>query len=77
MSEDYAGGCNEVTNMISIPFLVCVIGLILWIILSAPSPAHWIKPIVAEASKWCFIIGLFWTLSVYAGKVVFNGLLGQ
>jgi hypothetical protein len=57
--------------MITVPFIVCILGLIFWIILSAPSPAHWIKSVLAEASKWCFVIGLFWTLASYAGKVAF------
>jgi hypothetical protein len=55
--------------MATIPFISCIVGLIFWIILSAPSSAHRIKSILAEASKWCFVIGLFWTLAPYAGKV--------
>jgi hypothetical protein len=57
--------------MISMPFVICVLGLIFWIVLSAPSPAHWVKAVLAEAAKWCFIVGLFWTVAPYAGKVAF------
>lgn len=57
--------------MISIPFIVCILGLIAWIVLSAPSPTHWIKAVLAKAAEWCFWIGFFWTLAPYAGKVAF------
>ena len=56
--------------MISIPFLVCILGLIAWIALSAPSSSHWLKALLAKTAEWCFVIGLFWTLAPYAGKVV-------
>lgn len=62
---------KAVYSMISIPFLICILGLICWIVLSAPSPSHWVKPVLAKAAEWCFFWGLAWTLSVYAGKLVF------
>ncbi len=55
--------------MISIPLVLCILGLIVWIVLSVPTPAHWLKSLLAEAAKWCFVLGLFWTLAPYAGKV--------
>jgi 1,4-dihydroxy-2-naphthoate octaprenyltransferase len=54
--------------MISIPFIICVIGLILWLIFSKTKLAD---PWVAEIGRLCFIIGLFWTVAPYAGKVAF------
>lgn len=58
--------------MITTPFIVMVIGFLIWLLLSRPSEKpHWIKVVVSEAAKWCFIVGLFWTLAPYAGKVAF------
>lgn len=54
--------------MISIPFIVCLIGLALWLIFAKTKLAD---PWVADVARICFAIGLFWTLSVYAGKVAF------
>jgi 1,4-dihydroxy-2-naphthoate octaprenyltransferase len=53
--------------MITTPFVICLIGALLWLIFT-----KWQKIAdvwVAEFGKWCFIIGLFWTLAPYAGKV--------
>lgn len=54
--------------MISIPFLVLVLGLILWAIFTKTKLADvW----VAEVGRICFAIGLFWTLYTYVGKAAF------
>lgn len=55
--------------MISIPFLVCLIGLIISLVFTKWQKVEdkW----VADIGRICFGVGLFWTLSVYAGKVAF------
>jgi len=53
--------------MISTPFLVCLIGALLWLIFT-----KWQKIAdawVAEFGKCMFVVGLFWTVAPYAGKV--------
>lgn len=58
--------------MISIPLLVCLIGFVVWILLSRPTEkSPWYKPVLAKASEWLFVLGGFWTLYAYAGKVAF------
>lgn len=55
--------------MISIPFLVGLIGALVSLIFT-----KWQKvadPWVADIGRICFGVGLFWTVSVYAGKVAF------
>lgn len=54
--------------MISIPFIVCILGLICWLIFAKTKLSD---PWIAEVGRICFIVGLFWALSTYAGKVVF------
>lgn len=54
--------------MITIPFIICIIGALVWLVFH-----RWQKVAdewVAEIGKWCFIVGLFWTVSTYAGKMV-------
>lgn len=53
--------------MITTPFLVCLIGALVSLIFT-----KWQKVAdawVADIGRICFAVGLFWTLSVYAGKV--------
>lgn len=58
--------------MITIPFIVCIAGFIFWLVLSHPSEKpHWAKVVLSKAAEWCFVIGLFWTLYPYVGKVAF------
>ena len=55
--------------MITTPFIVCVIGALVWLIFT-----KWQKVAdgwVAEAGKLTFFVGLFWTVAPYAGKVAF------
>jgi|1185.fasta_scaffold25107_5 hypothetical protein len=43
-----------------VPLLVLIVGLLAWALADK-------APKVMEAGKWAFIVGLFWTVAVYAG----------
>jgi len=50
-----------------IALIVCIIGLILWFLATRPSLSD---GVIAEAAKWAYIIGLFFTLLAYGGKAL-------
>lgn len=54
--------------MITTPLVVCIVGLIVWLIFAKTKLSD---PWVADVGRICFAVGLFWTLSAYAGKVAF------
>lgn len=45
-----------------IPAIVMVLGLLVFALSE--------KPKVTELGCWCFVVGLFWTLAVLAGRTV-------
>lgn len=58
--------------MITVPLIVCIIGFALWLVLSHPAEKpHWSKVVLSEAAKWCFVIGLLWTVFAYVNKVAY------
>ena len=54
--------------MISIPLIICIIGLMVWLIFAKTQLAD---PWIADVARCTFIVGLFWTVAAYAGKVAF------
>lgn len=44
-----------------IPFIVALIGLLMWVLLT--------HPIAKRAGEYLFVIGAFWTVAPYAGEV--------
>ena len=55
--------------MITTPFLICIIGALVWLIFT-----KWQKVAdgwVARFGELLFFVGLFWTVAPYAGKVAF------
>ena len=53
--------------MITMPFIICLLGLLIWLLFT-----KWQKVAdawVADVGRICFIVGLFWTVAPYAGKV--------
>ncbi len=44
------------------PLLIAIVGVLVWALASNGT--------VKEIGKWCFIIGLFWTVSTLAHKTV-------
>lgn len=57
---------KEIVN--SVPFVVCVLGLVGWYIFTRPKFEGTFWPKVAE---WCFIVGLLWTVYEGVNKPVF------
>lgn len=57
--------------MISIPLLVCLVGLIVWLIFTKWSKVAdaW----VADVGRICFWTGLFWTLASMAKIGMISG----
>jgi len=57
-----------------IPILVAVIGLIVWLIASNPggTPPR-ASPRLADIGRIAFIIGFFWTVSVFAHETLHIG----
>ena len=53
--------------MITTPLIVCIVGLLIYILGSESNFRAW----VVEVGRLMFMIGLFWTLYGYAGKVAF------
>jgi hypothetical protein len=53
--------------MITIPFIICLLGLLIWLIFT-----KWQKVAdgwVARVGEILFVVGLFWTVASHAGKV--------
>lgn len=44
------------------PLIICIVGVLLWALAS--------NSVLKEIGKWCFIIGLFWTVSGLSQKTV-------
>lgn len=49
-----------------VPFLVMLIGLLLWALAATRSPP--VNGIVARAGEYMFAIGLLWTVYSYVGR---------
>lgn len=44
------------------PLLIAVVGVLIWVLAG--------NTVVKEIGKWCFVVGLFWTVSTLATKTV-------
>jgi hypothetical protein len=50
----------------TIPLIVCVIGLIVWFVNSKLATPD---PVIGEAGKWAFVLGLAGTLAALVGCI--------
>lgn len=50
------------------PLLIAIAGVLIWVLAGNAT--------VKEIGKWCFIVGLFWTVSTLATKTVKIGSFG-